>query len=144
MIDIETLVRVRIRHACERLGWSSRAFGRYLEQMTAESWPTPRVSKLLNGSTGLRVNAVAAAAHVLGVSIMDLLSDPTLHTVTDVSENEHRMLRLLRQRDPRVLECIVTILQPPPPPKARPKPRTKKRGRPRKRPLDEPVTLPNK
>ena len=105
---METLaetIRRRIRDEMRRQKLSQR------DLATRLTWTQSRVGKILTGNTALSVDDLGAMCSALQISLVEVVRDPRLEFVADISPYELRVLERFRDVELALQDAVAVILQ---------------------------------
>jgi transcriptional regulator with XRE-family HTH domain len=114
-------IRTRLREELTRAQVSGAELARRLTEHTGQPWSGTKVSKLLLGYNEdliFRVDDLVAICEVAGLSLVEIVRDAE-RTIADLTPDELRILRVLRQ-NPARLKNLAALFPDDRPPSANP------------------------
>ena len=99
--------RARLRSEMERRHLNQTDVANLLE------WTQSKISKVLNGKTGLDVDDLSALCFAVGIQLTEAVRDHGLEFCAEMTPTELRILERIRQLPQPVLDAVMTLLNVP-------------------------------
>ncbi len=103
-------VRLRLRQLLADKGISQPKLCTLLSTATGRPWLVQRMGKILNGHIELRVEDLVLICQVAGLSLVEVVRDPSREFVADLTPSEVRLINAMRDY-PSISQPLIDIVR---------------------------------